>query len=539
MINLLIVDDDMATVEVIRASIDGKKLGVEEVWSAYNVAGARKILLENTIDIIISDIEMPQESGIDLLKWARSENIDCEFLFLTCHESFSYATEAIKYEAAAYITKPFDIDIMELNLQKIIKKRKQKQSLEKTCIYGKWMEKNLRFVKQEFWKEVLEGELLDEARIEKEITGRHLEISNAKKYCFIYSRLSDTEGDMERYGKSVVEFILENFHSEILCEKVENESVVKFHSDDVLSFITICEEIEPDKLREKCEQLVNTCRGYFKMTFTCCISKAYNIAELAEANRNLKKIFQYYISFHGQIFFENEVEIQVNKDTQIIDLDKFNALVEKKDKSEILRYLKQLFHELTAYNKLNLYTLYLMKQEIMQVVYADMMRQGIQATKLFYDELSKKIADHALDSAIDMIRWVNYLLEKTFQYEEEITKPATLVNKINHYIQEHYTEDIGRNEIAAKFYLAPEYLAKSYKKKTGINLKDYIILYRIEKAKELLKQDDKNVSDIAELVGFANFSYFSTIFKKFTGFTPMEYKKSRKAEADTWGGSQV
>jgi Response regulator containing CheY-like receiver domain and AraC-type DNA-binding domain len=539
MINILIVDDDIATVEVIRDSIDWEKLNIDIVHSAYNVSGARKILEENEIDIIISDIEMPQETGLDLLKWARQEKLDCEFLFLTCHENFSYASEAINNNASAYITKPFDIDIMELNLQKIITKLKQKRSLEKTSIYGKWMEKNLRLMKLDFWKKVLEGEILEEDRIDKEIAERGLEIRSDKNYCIVYSKLSNIEADIERYGKGVVEFILEGFHSEILCDKVENESVVKFHTQDSLSYITICNVEERDNLKKKCEQLVDICKGYFKMTVTCCISDVYSIMELSNAVLKIEKLFRYYVSFHGRIFFENEVEIEENKETQIIDLEIYVSLVEKKDKAEILRNLKQLFHELTSFRKLNLYTLYLIKQEIMQVVYADLMKQGIQATKLFYDELSKKMADHATDSTIDMIRWVNYLLEKTFQYEEEIAKSVTIIDKINYYIHAHYAEEIGRNEIAGSFYLTPEYLAKLYKKRTGMSLKDYINEYRIEKAKEYLKLDEKNVSDIADLVGFPNFSYFSTIFKKITGITPMEYKKTYKEDTDRSVGKKM
>lgn len=528
MVKLLIVDDDMTTVQVIKESMDWERLGVGEVLLTYHVAGAKKIMLENAIDIVISDIEMPQESGIDLLKWARNETIDCEFLLLTCYESFSYAAEAIRYGAAAYITKPFDTGTMELNLQKIVKKLEQKRNLEKTCNYGKWMEKNLRLMKQDFWKEVLEGELLDEARIRKEVADRHLDLGIDEEYCLIYSKISNTEADIERYGKGVVEFILENFHSEILCEKIGNESVVKLHTEDSVSFITVCGETEGNKLRERCERLTDTCKGYFKLTITCCISNPYPVMGLAEARQKINKLFHYCVGFHGKIFFEKEAEIQSSNDTQIIDFEKFVFLVEKKDKSEILHYLKQLFSELTSYDRLNLYTLYLMKQEITQVVYADLMKQGIQATKLFYDEISKKIADHALDSMVDMVRWVNYLLEKTFRYEEEVGKAASLIHKIGQYIQEHYWEDIGRIEIAAHFYLTPDYLAKIYKKRTGVNIKDYINTYRIEKAKELLRQEDKNVSDIAGMVGFPNFSYFSTIFKKITGITPMEYKKTKQ-----------
>ena len=78
------------------------------------------------------------------------------------------------------------------------------------------------------------------------------------------------------------------------------------------------------------------------------------------------------------------------------------------------------------------------------------------------------------------------------------------------------------------FFLTPEYLAKVYKRQTGHNLKDYIIGYRIEMAKQLLADDIKSISDISAEVGFDNFSYFSTVFKKYTGITPGEYRRSKK-----------
>jgi len=524
MTSILIVDDDIATVEVIRSSIDWNKLDINDVQTAFNVSGAKKILLEKKIDIVISDIEMPQESGLDLLKWVRNEGIECEFLLLTCHESFTYATNAMNFDAAAYLTKPFDIDIMELNLQKIVTKLHQKYSMKKRSEYGVSLEKNIRFIKQNFWKSVLEGELLNDSDIEGEIQNWHLNMKVDDKFCLIYSKLINLEADIERFGKGVLEYVLEGFHSEILTGKVENESVVKFYSSDTLCFIAICEVEEVGNLREKSEKLIEICKNYFKATVTCCISNAYPITELSNVRQKLKKGFDYNIASFGKTFLENEVEITANQDIQIIDLVKIVALVEQKDKVMILHYLKQLFDELASYKKLNLHSLYLMKQEIVQVVYTDLMKQGIQATKLFYDELSIKLSDHALDSTVDLVRWVNYLLEKTFAYEEEVAKAATLIDKINQYIHDHYTENISRNEIAGEFFLTPEYLAKLYKKKTGINIKDYINEYRIGKAKELLKAGEKNISMIAEMVGFDNFSYFSTLFKKVTGVSPKEYK---------------
>ena len=75
---VLIVDDDIATVDVVQNSIDWKKLGVRETFSAYNISHAKKILSEHEVDIIISDIEMPQGSGIELLEWLREQKMPGE-----------------------------------------------------------------------------------------------------------------------------------------------------------------------------------------------------------------------------------------------------------------------------------------------------------------------------------------------------------------------------------------------------------------------------------------------------------------------------
>lgn len=240
MMNIMIVDDDIATVEVIQNSVQWDRLGITGVYTAYHVAGAKKIFSETKIDIVISDIEMPQETGLDFLKWVRAEQEECEFLFLTCHEDFSYATSAITYDAAGYLTKPFQIDAMEMTLQRIIGKLQQKQSMEKSSAYGVWMEKNLRLMKIEFWKQLLEGDLTEESRIGGEIAGRHLEIQRDIPYCFVYSKVSNTEADIEKYGKSVYEFVLEGFHSELLTGQVENETVIKLREKNVVSYITVC-----------------------------------------------------------------------------------------------------------------------------------------------------------------------------------------------------------------------------------------------------------------------------------------------------------
>lgn len=73
--------------------------------------------------------------------------------------------------------------------------------------------------------------------------------------------------------------------------------------------------------------------------------------------------------------------------------------------------------------------------------------------------------------------------------------------------------------------MTPEHVSRMYKKQTGVSLTDYINMYRIEKAKALLEETESSVSEIAVKVGYDNFTYFSTLFKKYVGITPNQYRK--------------
>ena len=76
---VLIVDDDINTVDAIRRSLDWEKLEIGEVCYAYEIAGAKKILTEESIDIVVCDIEMPMGSGLDLIQWTREHHISVNF----------------------------------------------------------------------------------------------------------------------------------------------------------------------------------------------------------------------------------------------------------------------------------------------------------------------------------------------------------------------------------------------------------------------------------------------------------------------------
>ena len=525
----LIVDDDTATVDMICDSVDWERLGIQKVEKAYNIHQAKAVLESAVMDIVISDIEMPQGSGLELLEWMRENGKDSEFLLLTCHEDFSYASRALRLDAAEYLTKPFNPAVMETVLLKVIHRARDKQALKQSSKRGEWLSSNEKKNYLSFFNELLGGYAMwDREKIRREIAGRQLIIDPEGCFRLVISRVVNYEQAEEQMGRNLLEFFLLGLCSEVLLGEIENRHTLYYQDGKGKLFVTVCGGESEEDMRGRCEDLIEKCEAYIHVPVTCCISSPVQAEALAETKERLGRCISENVAFYRKVFTEEEAVEKVAESDTALDLKDLDMWLKEHDRRRILGYLKDVLSEKERNRVLNEHALFLIKQELLQMDYAYLLQNGIQAAKLFHDEISVKLLERATQSSVDMIRWANYLLERTFSYEDEVKKSATIIGRIEEYIRGHYAEDISRNEIAKVFFLTPEYLAKLYKKKTGVSIKNAVIEVRIEKAKELLAREDIRISDVAGMVGFDNFSYFSTLFKKYTGITPKEYKTNQQ-----------
>lgn len=120
MYRVLLVDDEPRVIKDIEENIVWSKLGIRHVFKAQSAREAFDIYYKYHPEIIISDIEMSGNNGIDLLKKIREEDKKTYFLFLTCHCDFSYMQSAIRYGSCDYLLKPVDYEELTLVLKKIM-----------------------------------------------------------------------------------------------------------------------------------------------------------------------------------------------------------------------------------------------------------------------------------------------------------------------------------------------------------------------------------------------------------------------------------
>ena len=127
------------------------------------------------------------------------------------------------------------------------------------------------------------------------------------------------------------------------------------------------------------------------------------------------------------------------------------------------------------------------------------------------DELCYKLQDS-----------IDIFAESMFEYIP--TKNSELMKKALSYISRNFASPITLEDVAKQVHLNPAYFSSIFKQSIGSSFKEYLNMVRIEESKRLLANTDYSVIDIAVATGFEDQSYFSKVFKKYTGLTPKQYR---------------
>lgn len=100
------------------------------------------------------------------------------------------------------------------------------------------------------------------------------------------------------------------------------------------------------------------------------------------------------------------------------------------------------------------------------------------------------------------------------------------VHEVALYLQTHIHESVSLEELAQRFFMSRSYLTRSFRNVTGFSVVEYMTYIRIQKAQQLLRESDRSITEIADLCGFGNITYFEKVFKTTTGHTPVRYRKT-------------
>ncbi len=261
--------------------------------------------------------------------------------------------------------------------------------------------------------------------------------------------------------------------------------------------------------------------------FTVVVSNVHNdIKNLKDVYDNLFDISKYEKPImETQILFEQDENRGAGRFYfSLEDMGKLSALMQNGSEEETLRK----FEEIVDYNikkDINGFELYLLCTEIVncsvklinRVFHAS---PGVLDVSSVYRELNRAHTPEKCKSICR--RFLKDIMEYMRQNKRE---DDYIISYILDYVDEHYAEDIYLNLFAEKLKLTGAYISSYFKEKMNVNLSDYVNNYRIKKALELSANPQNKNKDIAVMVGLPNINTFIRLFKKYTGYTPGEYRK--------------
>ena len=121
-LRVVVVEDEYYVRKGIINSFDWNELECEVVGEAQNGKKGAVIIEELRPDVVVTDIEMPVMSGIEMVKLLKNKQIEAGYIFLTAHQKFTYVHSALKLEAVDYLLKPFRYEELKQSLEKVREK---------------------------------------------------------------------------------------------------------------------------------------------------------------------------------------------------------------------------------------------------------------------------------------------------------------------------------------------------------------------------------------------------------------------------------
>ena len=504
--NILIVDDLVSVVNGIIKGVDWDSLGILGIYKAHNVYEAKVLLNNLNIDLLLTDIEMPGESGLDLVEWVRENELDMECIFMSSHADFEYARRALRSGGFRYVLLPCPYGEIRDAIADAMEKLKNDRSQRRFSEYGK-------VASEDVWIEkVLLGECLDAAKnhkaVEKLVELKRF-VRDTKGYlcCLKIQREGLDEG---KWDPQLMEFTLNNVISELMAPLQQR---ILLFQRNLREYWFFCDGGEsgytpPEEMFERQIRLVNeTLQGICRLDTQITCRYYTRSRVIADIGRELSEqvppgdehmLLRKAASDNQWLQYYNTPWAGQLKD----DVEKFLKRGQSGDRRQFQKMCMQLHTDLIQllYKYLNLYN-----DSIFSVFETNgMFERYIRAYK-----------------NPDDLLWMAELIQS---YITRRALPSGSsedpVEEVTRYVHEHISQDIKRSDLAEHVHLNIDYLSRIFKREKGVTLNDYIILEKMNVAKNLLTTTRLPVSLIAVKVGYSNFSYFSKIYKKVHGCTP-------------------
>lgn len=533
MTKLLLVDDESLAVEGIQAAVDWARLGVNEVYTAFDMHQAKEIFGRVPIDVMLCDIEMPQGSGLELLAWVREHYPRTESVFLTCHADFHYAKQAIQLGSVDYLLKPIPIPELENVIAKAIAKKNEEKEKTEYSQYGHYWVKHQPLIIERFWLDILNQSI--PARpdaIRRAAEDRNIPYAEQMKFVPVLISVKRWYKKLKPREEKILEFALRNSAEELLFEPGIYGQLIQLAQGTMLAILGSDDaQGGAERLRQSCEAYIRSCRQYFYCDLCCYIGEEAHAYELPAIMDGLHAQDRNNVAFDNCVIRHGS-RLDALEAVHEPEIEVWSVMMregaEEKLACEVTAYLEAL----ARWSRVDARQLHQFHQDFLQMMYAYLQTKGIQARQLFSDEKSLEMSVRAVRSVKDMVDWCTHLIGRAAECVRSVERSETVVDRVAAYVAQHLDRALTREEIAKQVYLNPDYLDRLFKKETGVSVTEHVVRERMTVAQSLLAKTSLPVHEVATRVGFTNFSHFARIFRKHTSRNPLEFRQEQQAGGD-------
>jgi AraC-like DNA-binding protein len=354
-----------------------------------------------------------------------------------------------------------------------------------------------------------------------------------------FDRRSEMAGSRDL---SLYAYALCNVAEEMINSEGKGEAIVL--TDNRIVMILSFAENEPSSNQilalSLSEQIKSYVAGHFKQTISIGVGGFYvQMEEIHQSFNEASSSLQYRMLMGNDIIisYEEVADIHTAPSIHVYRMygliDQIADAVKAQDMKAVERHLRQFFDDMTRH---------LLPEELIRQLCLQLMMKAIQIVgscgieKTEWQPLTERIYD-TLQKISHVENMHTYMAEQLQKLISLISaKRATfgkneMILKVTAFIEERYMiKELSLNMLASHFQISVPYLSKLFKDHTGQNFLNYLIDIRMREAKRLLEDTTKTVSEIADRIGYTNYSSFIRIFKKYTGITPGEYRETVMSE---------
>lgn len=528
--NILLVDDNIYVLKGLKQGIDYAALGIDGIFAAKNMSDAVEIMEREDIPLVLTDIEMPGGTGLQFLEWINEHFPRTVTLFCTCFADFDYARKAVELHCFDYYLKPIQYDKLQEILVKAVAEVHRRKAAREKEICGEYWMNSLDERRMFFWENVFLGIDSCDAK-ELDFLARNNQLPYTREDTFTLGllRFEKHKSGLERASRELERFVLNNMIKELLeSENIHIEALLKCRKDTwalVLSaggsavrmhniFTLIVTEIH--------KALHAPVNGYY----TC----GCTFDNMRSRYMDLEFIYSDHVFDGIRIVDIDAYQPEKNTCESITsaELKAWETFLRTGQSAELKTALRKFVNGKKRKNQITRQFLRSVRLSVMQMVYSVLWEHQIDAGLLFEGRGYDALHTNSLLSADNLIAYLDYVFDRACAYINESKNEGNTVARVKKYVDQHYCEEITREDLGKVAYLSAGYLGNYFKKEMGISLGSYIMEKRLEKACALLQEGKLSVSEVAKAVGYDNFSYFSRLFKAKVGKTPKDYCRQFK-----------